>query len=105
MQVDTQSSSAPSGSLWVESGRLHWADGSTEYKASNQGNTVSSGLSASAGSIWVEGDYFHWIDQNGNERRFYGVDSGDNPGGEGSVWVENGYFNYLDQNGKNRIIK
>jgi hypothetical protein len=105
MQVGTESSSAQSGSLWVEGSRIHWADGSTEYKASNQGNQVSTGHTGSAGSVWVEGKYFHWIDQNGVERRFYGVDSGEKPGGQGNVWVENGYFNYLDQNGRNRIIK
>jgi hypothetical protein len=105
MQVATESNSAPdSGSTWIEGNRMHWADGATEYKAQNQGNTVSTGLGLT-GSLWIEGAYLHWIDANNNERRFYGVDTGTDVSGEsGAIWVENGNVHYIDANSNERTV-
>jgi hypothetical protein len=107
MKVSTSSNSnPPQGAGWVEGSRFHWADGSTEYRAYNQGNTVSTGLTNNAGHAWVEGSYYHWIDENGNERRFYGVDTGTDPAAQnGQGWIESGKMHYIDESGNERVIQ
>lgn len=107
MSVSTTSNSGPDqGAAWIEGNRFHWADGSTEYEAYNDGNTVSTGLTGESGHAWVEGAYYHWIDQNGNERRFYGVDTGNNPSAQnGQGWIESGYLHYVDESGNERVVQ
>lgn len=58
------------------------------------------------GSTWVEGSGLHWIDQNGFERAFGGVDTGNSPSGAslGSTWLEDSSLTYIDNSGSERIL-
>lgn len=99
-------SDAPAGALWVEGTSIHWADGSTEYYfgSGSAPELVESNSPGPLGALWIEGSYFHWIDQNGDEQRYQGVDTDNNPSGAspGNVWLENSMIHYIDASGNER---
>lgn len=67
--------------------------------------TVDGGVSTSGpkGAWWIEGSAMHWIDQNGLERSYTGLDTGNDPSAlSGSAWIEGGQIHYIDASGNER---
>ncbi|MBC5793485.1 MAG: hypothetical protein H8Z69_05645 [Nanohaloarchaea archaeon] len=98
-----QNAEAPSGSLWVESSTLRWANGTHEFHT--DGTTKVGSVSGTKGSLWVEGTALHWIDQNGDERKFKAeqVSTGSTVP-KGTLWIESGTIHFIDQNGDERRL-
>lgn len=95
---------APQGSLWIEGGELHWADGSNErWLGTGETSVGSTGVSP-LGSAWIDGTDIHFIDANGDERVYTGAATGDSPSSSGSVWLENNFIHYVDESGDERAM-
>ncbi len=98
----------PSGAMWIESNDLHWCDGSTEYRITDESGdriTLVDGTSPGpSGAAWIEGSDLHWIDTDDDEYAYTGRDTGNDPSGSaGAAWIEGGWLHYIDENGNERV--
>ncbi len=110
--VETGSTDAPDGSVWVDDDSFLWAFDGTEYRIpADSGDDETGGgssVSGPTGSVWVHGERLYYIDANGDRRWARGEVEDTSPGGSpGNAWIDpsDGKLRYIDEDGDQRYME